>query len=130
MFGSAGSLYSSFCYTGFSLQWLLLVWIVGCRVCRLRSCVIWAQQLQPPAQCTGSVAAGHGSVALLHVGFSQTRDWTPVCLLHYRQILYCWTTRESPCLLLFDWRIVFFFFKFGFVDWVEGNGYRVVKDSA
>ena len=108
MFGSAGSLYlrcvtrTSHC-SGFS--WCGS-WAVGCAGFIVVSYELNSGSPQP--WCTGSVAAGRGSVALLHVGSSQTRDWTPVCLLHCRQILYCWATRESPCLLLFDWRIVFF----------------------
>ena len=70
--------------SGFSLQWLLLLWSSGSRHMGFSNCCAWAQQLQLT-----------GLVAQRQVWSSQTRDQTHVSCIG-RHILYHWATREAP----------------------------------
>ena len=73
---------------GFSLQWLLLLWSIGCRCMGFSSCGTWAQQLQ----LLGSGAQAQqlwcmGLFALQHVGSSYIRYGTRGSCIG-RRILY------------------------------------------
>ena len=95
--------YSSLQCAGFSLQWLLLLWITGSRCAGFSSCGTWAQQLwlagsRVQAQqlwCTGLVV-------WRHVGSSRTRARTRVPCIG-RQILNHCATREVLLHLLLPW---------------------------
>ena len=73
---------------GFSWQWLLLLWSIGCRCMGFSSCGTWAQQLQP----LGSGAQAQqlwcmDLFALQHVGSSYIRYGTRGSCIG-RRILY------------------------------------------
>ena len=71
--------YSSLWYAGFSVRWLLLLWITDSRQTGFSSC------------------GGSGLVTPRNVGSSWTRDWTHGPCLG-RQVPNHWTTMEDPCI--------------------------------
>ena len=94
----SGAYISLWC-TGFSLQWLLLLWSTGSRHMGFSSCgtqaqYLWLKGSRAQAQywwCTGLVA-------LWHVGSSQPRAWTHVPCIGWWILNHC-TTREVQVLL-------------------------------
>ena len=78
--------------TGSSLQWLLLLQSTGSRVHKLNNCGTWAQSLWLLGSRTQIQQLwSSGSVALWHVGSSQTRDRTYVSCIGRRNF-----TTEPP----------------------------------
>ena len=92
---ASGSCSSQWC-TGFSLQWLLLLWSTGSRHAGFSSCGAWAQQLWLAGSREQAQQLRHmGLVALRHVGSSRTRDRTRVPSIG-RWILNHCITRQVP----------------------------------
>ena len=96
--------YSLLWYTDFSLQWLLLLWSMGCRHAGFSSCGTRAQQLW----LAGSRAQAQqlqcmGLVAPQHVGSFPTRAQTLVPCIGRHILNHC-TTRE---VLLFSIYFIF-----------------------
>ena len=83
--------YSLLWCTGFSLQWLLLLWSMGSRCTGFSSCGTRAQQLW----CTGLAA-------LWHVGSSRTRARTRVPCIGRQIINHCATREVSVSRFLFE----------------------------
>ena len=89
--------FSSLRCTGFSLQWLLLLWSTGSRHAGFTSCGTQAQQLWLVGSRVQAQQLWHtGLVAPWRVGSSQTRVRTWIG----RRILNHCTTREAPLFLL------------------------------
>ena len=83
--------HSSLRCMGFSLWWLLLLRSMGSRCAGFSSCWLVGSRAQvQQLWCTGSVA-------LQHVGSSQTRDQTRVPCIGRRILNHC-TIREALCL--------------------------------
>ena len=102
---------SSLWCTGFSLQWLLLLYSTGSRHAGFSSCGAWTQQLwltgtRVQAQQLWSM----GLVALWHVGSSWTRAQTRVPCIGRRILNHC-ATREALILYFFnrDYSFLFLF---------------------
>lgn len=74
---------------GFSLEWLLLLWSVGCRA--HPASAVAALGSEGP----GSVVAAHGLKLAPYAGSSQIRDRTCASFIG-TWILYYWATRKAP----------------------------------
>ena len=100
--------YSSLQCAGFSLQWLLFLWNMGCWRVGFCSCCTWAQQLWFARSRAQAQQSWHtGLVAPWHVGSSQTRARTHVPCIH-RWILNHCTTRGVPIQIFFGSISIFF----------------------